>query len=58
MFDIKKIEAEAREELAEEQGKAAKASLKAKLKAISQARAVVANLEREYEVLLREVGSA
>lgn len=57
MFDIKTIEAEARKEVAEEQGKAAKAQIKAKLQAISKARAIVANLEREYEVLLREVAS-
>ncbi len=57
MFDIKSVEAEAKRELAEEQAKAAKSALKKKLAAISAARAVVANLEREYEVLLREVAS-
>lgn len=57
MFDIKKAEAEAREEVAKEAQEAAKAQIKAKLKSIEQARRVVANLEREYEVLLREVGA-
>jgi hypothetical protein len=57
MFDIKQIEADAKKEVAEEEGKAAKAAIKSKLQQISKARAVVANLEREYEVLLREVGS-
>jgi hypothetical protein len=57
LFDIKAAEEQARKEVAEEQAKAAVAKLKAKLKAISAARAVVANLEREYEVLLREAGS-
>lgn len=55
MFDIKKVQAEAEAEIAKEQGEDAKKAIKAKLRSISAARAVVANLEREYEVLLREV---
>ena len=57
MFDINEIERQAKAEVAEEQGKAAKVAIKKKLAAISAARAVVANLEREYEVLLREVAA-
>ena len=57
MFDIKQAEKEAREELAEEQVAKAKKLLKEKLRQISQARAVVANLEREYNALLLEAGS-
>lgn len=57
MFDIKSVEEEARKELAEEQGKAAKAKIKDKLSQIAKARAITVNLEHEYEVLLREIGS-
>jgi predicted GTPase len=57
MFDITKIEEEARKEVAEEQAKAAKTKIKAHLGKIAAAKAVLANLEREYEVILREVGS-
>lgn len=57
MFDIKEVEKQAKAELAEEQGKAAKAKIKEKLSQINKARAVVSNLEHEYEVLLREIGS-
>lgn len=57
MFDIKKAEEEARKEVAEEQASAAKSKIKAKLKAIADAKKIVANLEHEYEVLLRELGS-
>lgn len=57
IIDITAIEAEARAELAVEQGKAAKAKLKSKLQQIAASRAVTANLEREYGVLLRTVAS-
>jgi len=57
MFDIKSVEADAKKELAEEQGKVAKGKIKDHLKKLSNARLVVANLEREYEVLLQEIGS-
>ena len=57
MFDIKEVEKAAREELAEEQSKNAKTKIKSKLKEIATARAIVANLEREYEILLQEIGA-
>lgn len=57
MFDIKKVEEEARKEIAEEQAKAAKGKIKDKLAQISKARAVVQQLEREYEVMIQEVGA-
>lgn len=57
MFDIKAVEAEARKELAKEQGEVAKGKLKAKLKAIAAAKAVVANLEREYGALILEAAA-
>lgn len=54
MFDIKAAEAEAKKELAKEQCEAAKGMIKAHLKKIAAAKAIVVNLEREYEVMLRE----
>lgn len=56
MFDIKKIEAEAKKELADEQSKDAKNKIKKKVREIEQARRIVRNLEGEYEVLLRDIG--
>lgn len=58
MFDIKKIEAEARAELAAEQATKAKGLIKAKLAQIAGAEKVLANLKGEYEALLRDVASA
>lgn len=57
MFDIKAVEAEARIEIQEERAKAAKGKIKESLRRIAQAKAVVANLEREHDVLLSEIGS-
>mgnify|MGYP001457266039 CR=1 FL=1 len=57
MFDIKAVEAEARKEIAEAQAAAAKSRIKDHLAKIAAAKKVVANLEREYEVLLAEVGA-
>lgn len=57
MFDIKAVEAEARKEIAEAQAEVAKGKIKAHLAKIAAAKKVVANLEREYEVLLAEVGA-
>lgn len=57
MFDVKAVQAEAEKELAKEQSEAAKGKIKTKLKQIASSRAVTANLEREYEVLLAEIGS-
>lgn len=57
MFDIKAAEAEAKKEIAKEQSDKAKTKIKAHLGKIAAANEVVANLQREYEVLLREIGS-
>lgn len=57
MFDVKKIQAEAEKEISEAQAVAAKGKIKDHLKRIAAARAVVANLERDYQVLLAEIGS-
>ena len=57
MFDVKAAEAEAQKEVAEEQSKAAKGKIKSHLIKIAAAEQVVANLRREYEVLLREIGA-
>jgi len=57
MFDVTKAQKEAEAEIAEEALKAAKGKIKDHLKRLAAARAVVTNLEREYEVLLREIGN-
>jgi hypothetical protein len=51
MFDIKKAKEEAQKEISEEQMKDAKNKYKKKLREISAARKIVANLERELEDL-------
>ena len=58
MFDVKKVQDEAKEELAKERGEAAKKKIKTKLKDIEAARLIVRNLEREYEVLLEDIGES
>lgn len=57
MIDIKRIEEEARAELAEELGKTAKSKLKAKMRDITMAERVLLGLREEYQVLLRDIGS-
>jgi hypothetical protein len=57
LLDIKKVQEEAEAEVAKEEASKAKESIKAHLKKIAAARAVVSNLEREYEVLLRTVAA-
>lgn len=57
MFDIKSVEAEARAELNKEKGEKAKGQIKAKLKQIEAAEAIVRNLREEYQVLLRDIGA-
>lgn len=52
---VKSILDEAREEVIEQKLKDAKVKLKQKLTAIEAARTVVANLERELEVLTAQV---
>jgi hypothetical protein len=56
MFDIKSVEEEARKELPEERGKAAKGKIKDSLKRIAAAEAIVRNLRDEHTVLLAEIG--
>lgn len=56
MFDIKKVEEEARKELAEEKSKDAKTKIKAHLAKISAAEKILVNLRAEYEVLIRDIG--
>ena len=56
MLDIKQVEKEAKKEIADEQMKAAKEELKAKLKALDNAKAVVRNIEREIEDLYVRLG--
>ena len=58
MFDVKQAEADAKKELAEETGKVAKKKIKAKLQGIASAEKVLANLKREYAVLLEDIGDA
>ena len=55
MFDIKKLETEVDKEVAAEVLEAAKSKLKAKRREIGRAKAVVRNLENEYQALLLEV---
>lgn len=57
MVEVKSIQQEAEFELREEQSKIAKGKIKDHLRKIGAAKAVLANLEREYEVILREIGS-
>ena len=54
-FDARKVAAEAQEELAQERAAEAKTKIKAKLRQIAAAKAVVSNLEEEYQVLLRDI---
>lgn len=56
MFDIKKVEAEALAEINEEKAKAAKTKIKAALKRISDAEAILRNAREEYAVVLRDIG--
>jgi phage-related minor tail protein len=57
MFDIKKVETEAANELAEEKATAAKSKIKAKLRQIADAERIVQNLREEYAVLKRDIGA-
>lgn len=47
MVDIKKIQQEARAEIAKEQGEKAKTALVKKLRDLASAQAIVRNIERE-----------
>lgn len=56
-IDIKKLEAEALAEVGEERSRAAKNLIKTKLGQIANAKKVLANLEDEYQVLLKDIAS-
>lgn len=55
LFDIKSVQSEAEKELREERTKKAKEKIKAKLKQIQDAEAIVANLKREYDDLIAAI---
>jgi len=57
MFDINQVEKDAKAELVKERGEAAKKKIKEKLRQIATARQVVANLEGEYELMLKDIGT-
>jgi hypothetical protein len=57
MFDIKAIQKDAEEELYAERAERAKSRIKAKLIEIERAKKIVANLEAEYALLLKDLGS-
>jgi len=56
MIDLKKIEADARKEVAEDMAKQAKDKVKGKLREISAAEKVVRNLRNELQMILEDVG--
>lgn len=57
MIDIKEAKEAAEAELREEKMKEAKTKIKSKLREISSAEKIVANLKRELEDLYVEIGS-
>jgi hypothetical protein len=57
MFDIKTVEKQAAEELAQEKATAAKGKIKASLKRISDAELILKNLRDDHAVLLRDIGA-
>lgn len=56
MIDIKSVQKAAEEEVRAERITAAKGRLKAKIQQIENAKTVLANLNREYEDLVRAIG--
>ncbi len=58
MFDITDVEKEAKKEIAAERTEDAKKKIKLKLAAIEKARRVVRVLEKDYELLLLEIGES
>lgn len=55
LLDVKKVRSEAEKELREEREKEAKEALKAKLRELDDAKAVVRNIERELEDINAEL---
>lgn len=56
MIDIKKVEEEAKAEVAKEKSEEAKRKVKAKLKAIEDSEKITRNLRRELEDIYAEIG--
>lgn len=56
LIDIKKVQEEAEKEVREDAEKAAKVAIVGKLREIARAKKIVANLEAEYALLLRDLG--
>lgn len=56
LLDIISVQEEAEKEIREEATKVAKSKIKDSLRNIAKAKSIVANLEREHEVLLRTIG--
>jgi hypothetical protein len=55
MFDIKQVIKEAEDEVREDQMAAAKKQIKQSLRTIAAAKEVLANAEREHQVLLASI---
>ena len=56
MIDIKKVEKEAREKVRLEREEKAIKEIKLKIEELERARGIVRNLEKEYELLIKEIG--
>lgn len=56
LFDVKAAQEEAEKEIRDEQVKKAKERIKGKLKQISDAESILANLKREYQDLITAIG--
>lgn len=57
LIDATKVQKDAEDELRAEAATAAKTKIKASLRSIAAAKSVVANLEREHEVLLKTIAA-
>lgn len=55
MIDIKKLKADAQKEINEEMEKDAKGKIKSHLEKIAKAKAVLRNLEHEYDLLIEAI---
>ena len=57
MFDITKVEAEAKAELASERAETVKREIKAILKQIEDSKQITANLQLKYQAKLKELAA-
>jgi hypothetical protein len=57
MTNVSEILSEAKQEIIEQKAKEAKTKIKSKLTQIDAAKGIVANLERELEVLVEQVNA-